>query len=45
MGHIKFKAVVLSCCSGAQYVYSCHVRLYQLVLAKYIGVQIDKAQP
>ena len=45
VGHIKVKAVAGSCCSGAQYVYACHIRLYQLVVAKYIGVQIDRAQP
>lgn len=45
MGHIKIKAVVGSCSSGAQYVYSYHIRLNQLVVAKYIGVQVNRAQP
>jgi len=45
MGNIKIKTVVLPRRSGAQYVYSCHIRLDQLVLAKYIGVQVDRAQP
>ncbi len=43
MGHIEIKAVVCSFCSGTQYVYSRHVCLYQVVVAKYIGVQVDRA--